>query len=505
VLSLAELSRAVRVLGPRIAGHRLQQVVQPDAYRVVLSTYGPARERSERRHHVLLSCHPEMARLSLLERPPRAPAAPPAFAQYLRAHLVGARVAGVSLLGEDRLVAVDLRSREGAARLVLSLLGRRSNLYLLDLEERLVAALRPLETTRPELAVGEPWGSPASHPPRAGEDRFAGVPETGLLAAIEEAYAAAEAGRARAELRHLVEHALRKEARRLDRKLEKIAAELEAARSASELARHGELLKGVLSRVRRGDREVVARDHATGEDVTIALDPTRSPAENLDHLFRRYQKAVRRLAKGGAQQDAVREARCGLDALERELRDAAASEEALRAFSEQATVSELLRRHARAEPGGRPRQRERREVKIGRHTVPRRLLPRRYRTAGDLEIWVGRSSAANDLLTTRLARGKDLFFHLDGAPGSHVILRTEGRPDPPSEAVLDACELAVHFSKFKNASRADVHVVPIKNVRKPRGAKPGLVTVHGGRTVHLRRTPKRLERILAASIEEEAG
>ena len=195
----------------------------------------------------------------------------------------------------------------------------------------------------------------------------------------------------------------------------------------------------------------------------------------------------------------------GSTRLEQELRDAAASEEALRAFSEQPAVSELLRRHARAEPGGRPRQRERREVKLGGHTVPRRLLPRRYRTAGDLEIWVGRSSAANDLLTTRLARGKDLFFHLDGAPGSHVILRTEGRPDPPSEAVLDACELAVHFSKFKNASRADVHVVPIKNVRKPKGAKPGLVTVHGGRTVHLRRTPKRLERILAASIEEEGG
>jgi predicted ribosome quality control (RQC) complex YloA/Tae2 family protein len=505
VLSLAELSRAVRVLEPRIAGHRLQRVVQPDANRVVLSTYGSAEARSERGHHVLLSCHPEMARLSLLERLPRAPAAPPVFAQYLRAHVVGARVAALRLLGEDRLVAVDLRSREGAVRLLLSLFGRRSNLYLFDAEERLVAALRPLEATRPELAFGEPWKSPASRPPRAGEDRFAGVSETELLEAIEETYAAAEAGSVHAERRHRVEHALRKEARRLDRKLEKLAAELEAARGASEFERHGELLKGVLSRVRRGDPEVVARDHATGEDVTIALDPTKSPAQNLDHLFRRYQKAVRRLAKGGAQQDAVREARRGLDTLEQELCDAAANEEALCAFSEQPAVSELLRRHARAEPGGRPRQRERREVKLGGHTVPRRLLPRRYRSAGDLEIWVGRSSAANDLLTTRLARGKDLFFHLDGAPGSHVILRTEGRPDPPSEAVLEACELAVHFSKFKNASRADVHVVPIKNVRKPKGAKPGLVTVHGGRTVHLRRTPKRLERILAAGIEEKDG
>src|SRR5881409_3443510 len=54
-----------------------------------------------------------------------------------------------------------------------------------------------------------------------------------------------------------------------------------------------------------------------------------------------------------------------------------------------------------------------------------------YRSTDGLEIWVGRSDEGNDYMTTRLARGNDLFFHLEGAPGSHVILRTEGRADPP--------------------------------------------------------------------------
>jgi predicted ribosome quality control (RQC) complex YloA/Tae2 family protein len=83
-----------------------------------------------------------------------------------------------------------------------------------------------------------------------------------------------------------------------------------------------------------------------------------------------------------------------------------------------------------------------------------------------------------------------------------VVLATGGREDPPSDAILDACELAVHFSKARDATRADVHVVPIRNVRKPKGAKPGLVTVHGGRSVHLRRTPARLERLLASKRED---
>jgi len=135
-------------------------------------------------------------------------------------------------------------------------------------------------------------------------------------------------------------------------------------------------------------------------------------------------------------------------------------------------------------------------------SMPRKLHPRRYRSHDGLEIWVGRSDEGNDFLTTRFARGKDLFFHLDGAAGSHVILRTEGRDDPPSESVLDACELAVHHSKQKAASRADVHVVPIKNVKKPKGAKRGLVYVTGGKSIHLRRDAARLERLQNARIDD---
>jgi predicted ribosome quality control (RQC) complex YloA/Tae2 family protein len=138
----------------------------------------------------------------------------------------------------------------------------------------------------------------------------------------------------------------------------------------------------------------------------------------------------------------------------------------------------------------------------GKKKLPGRLQPKRYRTADGFEIWVGRNDEGNDHLTMRLARGNDLFFHLEGSPGSHVILRTEGRKDPPSESLLDACELAVHFSRHRESNRADVHVAAVKDVKKPPGAKPGLVYVLRGKTVHLRRDPKRLERVLGSRLEE---
>ena len=506
VMSLRELERAVAILEREIVGHRVQAIVQPDGETLALTLYGGgSKQAAGRRRHLLLCCGPDSARLSSPRELPRAPASPPRFAQYLRAHVGNASVEGLTLLDADRQALLRLRAREGRFGLLLAIFGRRSNVYLLDESGHIAVSLRRLADTRSELRIGDAWRSPASTPPRAGEDRFADVPDEEFFSAVEQAYASRQREQGVESLARRIEQALRRESRTLDRKLEKLSAELAKAQEDVGLSRRGELLKGALDRVGRGAAEVVVRDWETGEDVTIPLDPTKSPAENLARIFKRYQKAVRALTRGGAQQDRVQTARDEIRALEGELRalldeggEGAAS--AIDAFAEREDVRRLLAKYAPAPPPARP-ERPREQTLAGRK-LPAKYVPRRYRTAGDLEIWVGRSDAANDYLTMRLARGKDLFFHLDGAPGSHVILRTEGRKDPPSEAILDACELAVHYSKQKRASRADVHVVPIANVRKPKGAKPGLVMVHGGRSVHLRRDPARLERILAARVEE---
>jgi predicted ribosome quality control (RQC) complex YloA/Tae2 family protein len=510
LLSLVELRRAVPLLEARFRGHRVQAIAQSAPTTVVFSTYGGGgAERSGRKQHLSFCCRPGAARVGTPARAPAALPTPPAFSQYLRAHVLNAEIVGFRLLGQDRQLAMRLRKSEGDFEVLLAIFGRRSNVLLLDARSRVVVAMRPLAETRPELSLGEAWTSPESRPPREGEDRFAAVADEDFLSAIEDAYAESERRDDLESLEHSLMRAFRKEAKSLDRKLEKIGRNLSEAEQAARLEREGELLKSVLSRVKRGDTEVVARDFASGEEVTISLDPKRSPSENLAQLFKRYQKAVRGLSKAGSQQEEVRAARAAIAALEEELETLTSGESGDAAVVEglaaRPEVRRLLAKHAPRPAPAASRPARGGSVKLGRHTVSGRLVPRRYRTSGGLEIWVGRSDEGNDLLSTRLARGNDLFFHLDGAPGSHVVLRTEGRADPPSEAMLDACELAVHFSKARNATRADVHVVPIKNVKKPKGAKPGLVMVHGGKTIHLRRMQKRLERVLAAQIEFETG
>jgi predicted ribosome quality control (RQC) complex YloA/Tae2 family protein len=289
MLSLSELRRAVRVLEARISGHRLQAVAQPDGQSVLLTTYGGGAEgQPGGRHHVRVSCRPGCARVSLCPEPPRGLPKPGAFAQYLRAHVVGARVGGARLVDDDRQLALSLQAREGQFDLLLTIFGERSNTVLLDARGCILAALRPLAETRPELGLGEPWCSPTSRPPTAGEDRFSREPDEGYLEAVEAFYAARERSEEIAALQRRVESALRKQSSALERKLAKLTRELDQARNAAGFERQGELLKGVLSRVRKGDTEVVARDYETNQDVAIPLDPTRSPSENLEHLFKRY-------------------------------------------------------------------------------------------------------------------------------------------------------------------------------------------------------------------------
>ncbi len=503
MLSLTELRRAATLLDAQISGHRIQAILQPDVTSIVLTTYGG---KTPGRCHYRLSCRPRCARISGLEAPPQSMPQPLAFVQYLRSHVGSARIGGVRLIADDRQLALRLRTDEGDFDLLLAILGARSNIYLLSADGSIVASLRPPSETRPELKIGDRWCSPESRPPGRDEDRFEAVPDDRFLFEIEAAYAEIERAGEVDDLHRRIERALQKEAKSLDRKLAKLEESLEEARTASRLEREGELLKSVLSEVKRGDSEIVVADFETGEPVAIALDPKLTPVENLERLFKRYRKAVRSLAKAGSRHADVAESRAKLqqsiDRFQSLVADPDADREALEEFAEQTAIRKLVDKFAPAPPAQRSSASAPTEQKLGKHSVPNRLMPRRYRTAGELEIWVGRSAAGNDHLSVRLARGRDLFFHLDGAPGSHVILRTEGRTDPPSEALLDACELAVHFSKAKHASRADVHAVPIANVRKPKGSKPGLVTVHGGKTIHLRRTEARLKRILASRIED---
>ena len=503
MLSLTELRRVGALLERTRRGARVEKIVQSEA-ELALVLAGSEELPPQDRLVLLLCAKPGVARISALRALPPAPPAPPQLAQYLRAHLDGARLRSAQLEGEDRQLRLRFDTREEKLSLLFSILGPRSNVYALDAEDRLVASARPLPETRRDLVLGTPWRSPEGGPPSAGEDRFAAAPDEELLAAIEKHYAEREERADEATLARRIAQALRKQRTALERKLRMTGEDAEKGAKAANLKRCGELLAAHLTELKLGDAVLRALDFDTNEPVEVTLDAALTPAQNKDEYFRRAKKAERTALKA-AQEVAETEDRIAAHA-ELEARVTAAGEDAL-ALEQLASEPELARLLGRftqqpAATGAKP-EKKAREWRLGKTILPARLAPKVYKTLDGLEVWVGKNDDGNDILTTKLTRGNDLFFHLDGNPGSHVVLRTEGRgEDAPQESVLDAAELAVHFSKAKTATRASVHVAPIKNVSKPRGAKPGLVYVTRGKTLQLRREPARLARVLGERVDD---
>ena len=504
MLGLKELKRAVRAAAPLIIGARLKRVEQTAPCALVFTF-----NTDSGKIPLCFTCRSGYARIcswQTSELHDSHTVSETSFYQYLHAHWIGSRVAGFESAEKDRQAVLRLETGTDKCEIVFSVMGARSNIYLLDSRGRLLHALRPPEETRNDLTIGEIWTSPVGTVVSEGIDRWETVPDSDYLHEIAETYQALELRGSAEELARRLCQAIKKENAFLDRKRVNLLEDLSRAGQAQTDKRRGELLKNVLHTVNRGADRIEAVDYATGERVEIPLDARLSPAENLEKYFSRYHKEQRGEQRISELLTELDSARSELDELEQGVKAALIAD-----IPDMAALLKIaglppVRRNLKPPTTGQKKTPttgtpSRAAGKAEKNEIPSRLRPKRYRTEEGLEIWVGRCDEGNDYLTTRLARGNDLFFHLDGYPGSHVVLRTEGRTDPSSKSVIDACELAVHFSKMKNAGTADVHVASIKDVKKPKGAKAGLVYVRGGKSIRLKRIPERLERILSARLD----
>ena len=107
-----------------------------------------------------------------------------------------------------------------------------------------------------------------------------------------------------------------------------------------------------------------------------------------------------------------------------------------------------------------------------------------FRLEGGYEVWVGRDSASNDLLSMKYTKQNDLWFHVRGSSGSHTVLKApDGMTDYPKEIIKIAASIAAFYSKAKNAKNVPVAYTEAKNVQKYKGAKSGSVMIKSEKIV----------------------
>ena len=289
----------------------------------------------------------------------------------------------------------------------------------------------------------------------------------------------AERDEARARARQLeaVKSALRKKLKRVVKRVEALESDLAKAARYRTYDRYGELLKSRLGDVPKGASSVTVTDYFDPAllELVLPLDPAKSPRGNMDDYFRKYRKFLSaekeippRLLTAQAEAAALRESLASLDRGE-----------------ELAVASSPPPSPLRGEGKG--------EGKSSRRPTARPF--RRFATEAGDAIMVGRNSRENEELTFGLARSHDLWLHASGTSGSHVVLRLEKSAEIRKESLLDAATLALQYSDLRKSGQGEVLYTYRKHVRKPRGAKPGLVTVTQDKHLYAKLDLKRLQRL----------
>ena len=250
-------------------------------------------------------------------------------------------------------------------------------------------------------------------------------------------------------------------------KKQRLLEDLLRAEDSDKLRLYGELLTANISQITQGASEVTVTSYYDGSDVTIPLDPRWSPSKNAQSYYKRYAKSKTAVKEKTKQLEDTGDS---IEYLESCLvlidnADSIATLETLR--NELEETGYIRRRRAR-----------------GQKPPKFKAAPRNYTTTDGFTVLVGRNNRENDVLTLEMAAKGDYWLHTKDIPGSHVILRSEGR-EISDTAILEAARLAALYSKAKNSENVPVDYVPIRYVKKPSGAKPGKVIFTHNRTVYV--------------------
>lgn len=249
-------------------------------------------------------------------------------------------------------------------------------------------------------------------------------------------------------------------------KKKRLSEDLLKAENSEDLRLYGELLTANIHLIKPGMKSVDVVNYYDGSTVTIPLDVKQSPAKNAQHYFKKYGKA----------KTAVKEKQIQLEENDGEIKYL----ESVLAFLENTDdVDEIESiRNELVETGYVRRRKQQGGFKEKKY----KPAPHRYTLSNGMTVLVGKNNKENDYLTFNTAGNRDLWLHTKDIPGSHVIVQSSGQ-ELDEKAIFEAAAIAAYHSKARTSENVPVDYVPVKYVKKPAGAKPGMVIFTNNRTV----------------------
>jgi predicted ribosome quality control (RQC) complex YloA/Tae2 family protein len=561
-------------LEDKIIGGRIDRVYQPerDEIHIVI------RQNNQDRK-LLISASPNYPRIHLTKTQKSNPITPPVFCMVLRKHLLGGRIIGIEQPHFERILILSVEARDelgdlSVKRLIVEIMGRHSNIILVDDKDLIIDSIKRIGEGISRLRQVLP-GSSYNFPPSQNKhnpliqdeitlksilgmsldskravriifDSFTGVSRVtaqeivyraeidntkeqsstedsylgeGLFHSFLDFFEAVkrmdyrptilkdESGRPLDifpfpfyqfpadleehynsisialdtffETRDRIERIRQRTSNiskilntnlsRAQKKRGILLDEYEKAKNADKYKLFGELILANLYQIPDGlDKvELVNYYDSDGKPIEIPLDERKTPSQNAQDFYKKYSKAKNALVMIKKQ---LKDADDEIQYLETQLDN-------LEKCTEEIEIQEI--QQELAEEGYIKLRSKRKQPKGSIKSKPYHFI-----SSDGFDIYVGKNNTQNDRLTLRTAEPNDLWLHTKEIPGSHVVVKSQGQRIP-NTTLLEAGILAAYYSKAKDSSNVPVDYCPRKNVRKPNGAKPGMVIYDNYKTMYV--------------------
>jgi len=556
-----------------LAGGRISKIYQINKDSVILHI----RAKGEN-FALFASCNAQAARIHLTDKQFESPAAPPVFCILLRKHLLGGIIKGFFTNGFERIItmeveAVDELGDKETKKLVFEIMGKHSNIILLNKDDKIIDAIKHVDFTLNrvrEILPARVYVLPPSQDKlnpemnstfelilneastssrkissfllsrlqgfspvlcreicvRAGVDEdkpVSGLTRDELNLIIREIQKLLEdlgtkgprpsvafdfdgkkavdfhctalnqystnkhynrisdavdafytlksnwlfTNQQTQNLLKFVEKLLDKSTKRLEINLKTY----EENKDYDMLRLYGELITANIYSLKKGmDKANLVNYYSeTGDIIEIPLDENKSPQENAQLYYKKYNKA--KTAFSYAEKE-IKKIKAEISYLESVMF-------AIEAAQKPEQINEIrLELYEQGYLSQLHNKKSRKNEKIRSvHIAPLKVI------SGDgFEILIGQNNKQNDKLTMKIARSDDIWLHIKNFTGSHVVIRTEGK-DVPESTLLEAAGYAAWFSKARFAPKAEVDYTFVKHVKKPSGAKPGMVVYTNYKTI----------------------
>jgi len=504
-------SAVAKELTEVLPGTKIEKISQPEPDMIII-TIRTAADRKK----LLLDISSSGSRVHFTEHNYENPQEAPAFCMLLRKHIQGGRIISAYQPGSERIIEIEIETVNEMGysvnkKLIAETMGKHSNIILVDAENnKIIDAIKrisidvnrvrqilpgltyvkpPVANLENSLGLGpsaresEKLGADLSEiNPRVYVDEKNFPKDVHVIAlkqyegiyteikfdtmgkALDYFYTnRRDSNRVMQKgenLTHTVKGLIDKQLLKKQRLLEEIKKSEE-----SDIYRiKGELLNANLHLVKPGDKKVRVKSYYDGSEVEISLDEKLSAAKNAQAYFKKYNKL----------KSSKKEKLPQLKACEDDI-NYLESVSAMIASCKSYEELDLIRGELAEQGFVRIRTARERKKKI-------KPQPRRFILPSGLEVVVGRNNTENDYITFKLGEKTDWWFHTKDIHGSHVLLVCHG-VDPSPEDMYGAAAIAAWYSKGRDSENVPVDYAPIRHVKKPNGAKPGMVIFTNNGTV----------------------